>query len=250
MSRYIKQFSHKIRSLQTSDKIIFIGSLFLITGLFLPWFTINSSDLFSDGSSISYIAFTGITYIIGYLCYIFTISALSTIDKKLTVLIAGITFLLFLLNIFFNKSKDGITLFATMLFLLINLSVIFVLDNSKLLKRLKKHLVNTFTGTQNFILIFVALMIYQRLSGNYTSANLNFGIYISLLGASLILYGGFLQTKAFQKKSIKEVFTPANKSLHNGIDLKPDLNIDKPEENKNNNQAKKKNSQLSFGDYE
>ena len=249
MSTHLRQVTQTVRSLQSADKYVFLGAVVLIVGLFLPWFSVNMSDLFTDASQVTN-AFTGTTYIVGYLCYFFALIALNTIDKKLTIAVAIVAFALFLLNFSFNSSQAGITLFAVFAFLLCNIALIFALDNLKFLKRIPKNTVNLFVGLENVILVFVASMIYHKQSLGYTSANLSFGVYIGLLGAIVILYGGYLQMKLYKKATIKEVFTPAGEALHGGIHLRPDLSIDKTSENQNNEPAKKENSQLSFGDYE
>lgn len=245
MTTHIKQFSRKVKSLILADKLVFIGSIVVILGLFFPWFSINLSDLFSEDTQ-STIAFTGLTYIIGYLCYIFSIIALNTLDKSLTIVVSASAFILILLNI----SETGISIFAALFFLLLNIVTIFTINSFKLIKRIKKYVINLFVGFENIILIFVASMIYHKQSIDFTSANLSFGVYVSLSGAALIFYGGILQMKSNKKTANKEAFAPSGELLHRGVSLKPDLNIDKSQENKNNEQVKKENSQLSFGDYE
>ena len=249
MSIHLKHIIRIIKSLVLPDKLVVIGSLVVIAGLFFPWFSINLSDLFNE-EPLSTIAFTGVTYIIGYLCYFFAITALNTIDKQLTIVIAGLTFILFLLNYVLNKTEEGITLFTTLLFLVLNIAFLFTIDNFKPIKKIEKHILNLFTGLENLILIFTASMIYHKQSLNFTSANLSFGIYTSLIGSALIFYGGYLQMQTKQKASVKEIFGQPAKDMHESINLKPDLNIDKSEVNQNNEQEKKENSQLSFGDYE
>lgn len=264
MSAHFKQISRTIKSLAPADKLVFAGSLVVILGLFLPWFSINSISISSlhAEETRSTIAFTGITYIIGYLCYLFTLTALNTIDKKITISVAGGTFILFLLSLIFKeKGSDsntiyklligsGINLFTISIFLIFNITIIFGLDNIKFFKKIKKYVINLFVGIENIILLFIASMVYHRLAFEFTSANQNFGIYTSFIGAALIFYGGYLQMQASQKASVQEIFGQNGENLHGGIHLKPDLNIDKSETNQNNEQEKKENSQLSFADYE
>lgn len=249
MSTHLRQVTQTVRSLQSADKYVFLGAIVLIVGLFLPWFSINLSDLLSDSSKMTN-AFDGTTYIVGYLCYFFTLLALHTIDQKLTIAVSGLAFIFFVITFFTDSSRSGPGLFTVFLFLLFNLGFIFALANLKFIKRTPKNTLNLFVGTENIILIFVASMIYHRESLGYTSANLSFGVYAALAGAILLFYGGFAQMKNYKKTSAREAFAMPIETLHGGINLRPDLNIDKEAENQNNESAKKENSQLSFGDYE
>ncbi len=253
MSKHIKQISRTVKTLQISDKFVLVGGLLLIIGLFLPWFSINLSDLYLDDTQ-STNAFTGLTYIIGYLCYIFTLTSLNTVNKKIAILTSILTLLLFLISISFGLSNRETIffekLFSIFIFLIVSVATLFIVNNVKFVQRIKKNVINLFVGVENLILIFVASMIYHKQALEYTSANTNFGLYLSLIGAGIIFYGGFLQMKLNKKNITKEAFATQSESLHSGVNLKPDLNIDKSEENNNNEQAKKENSQLSFGDYE
>lgn len=250
MSSNLKQIHMNILSFSKADKFVFGGCIALILGLFLPWFSINASEIIAQDIATANMGFTGIVYIVGYLAYFFALFSLNTLERKLPFLTAGICFVFFLLNLGFSKDKEHITLFATFIFLLLNLGTIFFLNNSSTIKQIKKHFINLFVGIENIILIFVASMIYHKHANNFTSANLNFGLYITLIGAILIAYGGYLQLQSYKKISTKEVFAHSGSTLHRGINLKPDLNIDKNSQNQNNDQASESNKQLSFGDYE
>lgn len=250
MSEHLKQIRLKTLSLQKFDKIVLLGILILVLGLFFPWFSIRTSDIFAANLSKIFIAFTGLTYIVGYLVYLLAIFSLYKIDRKMTILLAGITFILFLLNLIFSQKEEGITFFATFLFLSMNIAFIFTLDHFSLFKQSKKQFVNIFVGLQCLILIFVSSMIYHGYALNFTDASVNFGLYLSAIGAGLILYGGYTEMQQEKKKANKEMLSPRQGKFHGGIHLKPDLNIDTSKNKQNNTLEEKHHSQLSLGDYE
>lgn len=252
MSTHIQQLIRTLKTLRSADKFVLSGGLILLCGLFLPWFSIsfNSLNTLFAQETQSMIAFTGTTYIIGYLCYLFILTALNTIDKKLTILVASFAILLFVSNIIFNTSEDGLTIFSTFIFLILNVGIIFIFENTKLIKRIPKHTLNLFAGLESLILIFTASMIYHKISLNYTNANLSFGVYTGFLGAALIFYGGYLQMQTQHKQSAREIFANPPQKRRDSVNLKPDLNIDNDAANQNNAQEQKDNSQLSFADYE
>lgn len=255
MSEHLKQIHKTIKTLSSADKIVFTGVMILVLGLFFPWFSINVIDIIRDKLSTTFIAFTGVTYIVGYLCYLLGLLSLHTIGKNIVIATASLSFVLFLLNdpslSLFDVSMGAFyQLLPTFVFLIINVIFIFSIENINLIKKKPKYTINIFAGVESLILIFVASMIYHRYAINYTDASLNFGLYISAIGAGLILYGGYAQYLLQKKRETKSILSNPSKELHGGIKLKPDLSIDTSENKQNNTQEQKNQSQLSLGDYE
>ena len=241
----LKQIIRHLSNLSWAEKLVTGGSLLLILGLFSPWISVN--EVFTD--TYFFVAFTGTTYIVGYLCYFLAIFSLNSIEKTLAVLVAAISCVFFVLYALVVKGEGGFSWFAVFLFVTLNIIFVLLVNNLKILRQLKKHIINLFSGIENVVFVFVAFMIYQKLFSNYTNAHISFGLYLSLAGGAIIFYGGYLQLQTNKKTFAKEVFSQPSPSSHQKINLKPDLNIDKTPSEQNNIKDDK-TSQLSFGDYE